>query len=367
MNRIRVILCMLLASLLLGGCASTGYYWQSLAGHWSLLHAARPISEWITEPATPEPLRQRLTLAVQVRRFAINELALPDNASYTRYARLDRSAAVWNVVAAPPYSLQLHTWCFPIVGCVGYRGYFHEADARAEAAELAASGLEVSVYGVPAYSTLGYSNWLGGDPLLSTWIAWPEGDFVRLMLHELAHQKVYASGDTTFNESYATAVGRLGTERWLTEHATPAALAAYEASEVRRKDWRELTRTTRERLAAIYKQKDSQTPDTQALAAMKNKTMADFRAAYALLRARWLAQGSNAAQLASLDRWVRDANNASFGAQGAYDDLVPAFIALFQHEGRDWPRFHAAVQHLADLPPHERLARLEALEPLGRR
>lgn len=363
MKRLLLSLILLPCALLLGGCASTGYYWQSLRGHWALLQAAQPISDWLAQPQTPEPLRERLALARQVRRFAITELALPDNASYTRYARLDRGAAVWNVVAAPPFSLQLHTWCFPIVGCVGYRGYFHEADARAEAAELAATGLEVSVYGVPAYSTLGYSNWLGGDPLLSTWIGWPEGDFVRLMLHELAHQKVYASGDTPFNESYATAVGRLGTERWLAEHATAAAMAAYRASETRRQEWRDFTRATRERLAAVYEQKATPAPDQQALTAMKNEVMSAFRADYAVLRARWRAQGGSEAQLQALDRWVREANNASFGAQGAYDDFVPAFIALFEQQGRDWPRFHAAVQQLADLPRAERDARLKALAP----
>lgn len=356
---------LLLASMLLSGCASTSYYWQSLRGHWSLLQAARPIPDWIAETQTPAPLRNRLELARQVRQFAIQELALPDNASYTRYAQLHRSAAVWNVVAAPPFSLTLHTWCFPIVGCVGYRGYFHEADAQAEAATLKARGLEVSVYGVPAYSTLGYSNWLGGDPLLSTWITWPEGDFVRLMLHELAHQKVYAAGDTTFNESYATAVGRLGTEHWLKEHATAAALKAYETSELRRRQWRTLTRNTRERLVDAYKEKLTKPQDQQALAAIKSSIMATFRTNYTQLRAGWVAQGSSDRQLQALDDWVRDANNASFGAQGAYDDLVPAFIRLFDQEGRNWPRFHAAVQRLADLPQPQRLAALQALHSVS--
>src|SRR3989344_3458435 len=139
----------------------------------------------------PRPARRgRRHRARPPRAFAVAELGLPDNASYRRYADLKRPAAVWNVVAAPPYSLTLHTWCFPVTGCIGYRGYFTEAAAQAEAAELAAQGLEVEVYGVPAYSTLGYMNWAGGDPLLSTFVAWPEGDFVRLLFHELAHQVV---------------------------------------------------------------------------------------------------------------------------------------------------------------------------------
>ena len=354
-----------LLALLLAGCAqpggTLGYYWQSLRGHLEIMNAARPVQEWIASPDTAEPLRARLQLARRARAFAVTALALPDNASYRRYARLGRPAAVWNVVAAPPYSLQLHTWCFPITGCIGYRGYFDEAGARAEAARLAADGLEVSVYGVPAYSTLGYSNWMGGDPLLSTFIGWPEGDFVRLLFHELAHQVAYAPGDTEFNESYATAVERLGVQRWLGEHATAEARAQYAASEERRAQWRALTRATRERLAAIYASNQAPAPDQQALAAMKKEAMEAFRADYALLRARWLVARQPPAQIEPLDRWVREANNASFAAQAAYDDLVPAFEALFEREGRDWPRFHAAVRALAQAPRAEREAALQAL------
>ena len=360
---------LLMTALLLGGCAqsgaSLGYYWQSLRGHLALLQAARPVQQWLDSPETPAPLRARLELAQEARAFAVRELALPDNASYHRYARLQRSAAVWNVVAAGPYSLTLHRWCFPVAGCVGYRGYFDETAARAEGRQLAATGLEVNVYGVPAYSTLGYSNWLGGDPLLSTFIAWPEGDFVRLLFHELAHQEVYAAGDTAFNESYATAVERLGVQRWLQRQSTPAARAQFAASEERRAEFRALTRDTRARLAAIYASNTSVAPDYQALTASKSEAMARFHAGYALLRERWLAAHTPAAQLAPLDKWVREANNASFAAQGAYDDLVPGFVALFEREGRDWPRFHAAVRALARQPQAERDAALKTLAPPG--
>ena len=248
----------LLACLALAGCAHTegalGYYWQSVQGHARLLQAARPLDEWIANESTPAPLRARLQLAQRARHFAVQELGLPDNASYRSYADLGRSAAVWNVVAAPPYALELHRWCFPFTGCIGYRGYFQEADAQAEGARLAAQGLEVDVYGVPAYSTLGYLDWVGGDPLLNTFIGWPEGEFVRLLFHELAHQVVYAQGDTLFNESFATAVERLGTERWLATQARPEVRQAFAASEERRQAFRALTRATRARLAEIYEQ-----------------------------------------------------------------------------------------------------------------
>ena len=354
----------LLACLALAGCAHTegalGYYWQSVQGHARLLQAARPLDEWIANESTPAPLRARLQLAQRARHFAVQELGLPDNASYRSYADLGRSAAVWNVVAAPPYALELHRWCFPFTGCINYRGYFQEADAQAEGTRLAAQGLEVDVYGVPAYSTLGYLDWAGGDPLLNTFIGWPEGEFVRLLFHELAHQVVYAQGDTLFNESFATAVERLGTERWLATQARPEVRQAFAASEERRQAFRALTRATRARLAEIYEQNKAPAHDSQALNAMKSVAMQDFRARYAVLRERWLAQG---ARVEGYDRWVAQANNASFAAQAAYDAWVPAFEALFAQQGQRWDAFYDAVRHLAALPQDERHARLQALLP----
>jgi predicted aminopeptidase len=204
--------CLLLAGALLtlAGCADTRYYWQSVSGHVALMQAARPVDDWLRDPQTPPALRERLALSQRIRSFAVTELALPDNASYRRFADLQRRAVVWNVVAAPEYSLTLQTWCFPVLGCVGYRGYFSEAEARAQAAQLQAQGLEVTVYGVPAYSTLGWMNWAGGDPLLNTFIHYPEGELARIVFHELAHQVLYVPDDTTFNESFATAVEQLG-------------------------------------------------------------------------------------------------------------------------------------------------------------
>ena len=349
-----------LAVTALAGCADLRYYWQSVHGHVQLMQAAAPLEDWLQRPDLAAPLRTRLLLAQRARAFAVTELGLPDSASYHRYAKLDRTAAVWNVVAAPPDALTPHTWCFIVTGCITYRGYFAQADAQAEAAQLAAQGLEVNVYGVPAYSTLGYLNWAGGDPLLSTFIGWPEGEFVRLLFHELAHQVVYVPGDTAFNESFATAVERLGSARWLATQSTPQARQAFAASQARRQAWQALTRATRERLTALYDSNQAQALTSQALTAMKNDIMEHFRAEYAVLRSHWQAP---AVQLAHYDRWVAEANNASFAAQAAYDDGVPAFIALFEQQGRDWPRFYAAVQQLARLPAPQRQQALKNLIP----
>ena len=359
-----VFACLALASC--SGSGTLGYYLQSARGHVQLMHAAEPIDRWIARTDIPPALRERLQLAQRARAFAIAELGLPDNASYRRYADLRRAAAVWNVVAAPPDALTLHTWCFPVTGCIGYRGYFNEADAQAEAQQLAAQGLEVEVYGVPAYSTLGYMNWAGGDPLLSTFIAWPEGDFVRLLFHELAHQVVYAEGDTLFNESFATAVERMGSAKWLATQASPHAREAFAISEARRRAFRTLTRGTRARLVEIYKQKEALSLMPQALTAMKTEAMNGFRAEYANLRAQWLRPHgatplATPAQVAGYDRWVAKANNASFAAQAAYDEWVPAFEELFEREGQDWHRFYDAVRQLSQQPPAQRHAALKAL------
>ncbi|MEP6791159.1 MAG: aminopeptidase [Ramlibacter sp.] len=339
------------AALCLSGCADLGYYWQSASGHLKMMNAARPVGDWIADGQAPDKLKQRLALSQRIRAFAVSELGLPDNPSYRRYADLHRNAAVWNVVAAPEYSLTLKTWCFPVTGCVGYRGYFDEADAKAEATQLAGEGLEASVYPVPAYSTLGWMNWAGGDPLLNTFINYPEGELARLIFHELAHQVVYAGGDTMFNESFATSVERLGSSRWLATQADEGARRDYAAYDGRRSQFRALNLAMRNRLEAIYGEKEAAALANGTLSAMKKRAYQDFRVDYAKLRDSW---GGDAARFRGYDQWVERANNASFGAQAAYDELVPGFEALFKREGGDWTRFYDAVKRLAALPKDER-------------
>jgi predicted aminopeptidase len=332
----------------LGGCTTLAYYAQAVHGHLDLLARAQPLQTWLDAASTPAPLRAQLLLAQRLRRFAVSELKLPDTHSYRRYAELPRRAAVWNVVAAPELSLTLRRWCFPLMGCVGYRGYFDRADADALAGQLRGEGLEVLVYGVPAYSTLGWTEWLGGDPLLSTFIDWPEADLARLIFHELAHQVAYAADDTTFNESFATAVERLGSRQWLAAH--PAAQREVERADARRADWRAFMQRQRERLRALY----DEALDAAAMRARKAALMQSWRSEYeAMKRTRW-------GGYAGYDDPVAQANNASFGVQAAYDELVPAFERLFAREGGDWARFHAQARRLAALPRAERRAALDA-------
>jgi predicted aminopeptidase len=338
------------AACLTVGCSTLGYYAQSVGGHLDLVRRAQPIDELAADAATPEVLRARLALAARIRDFAVTELRLPDNRSYRRYSDLGRPAAVWNVTAAPELSLKLETWCFPVVGCVGYRGYYDRAAADAEAATLRARGLEVNVYGVPAYSTLGKLDWLGGDPLLNTFIGWPEGELARLVFHELAHQVVFAEGDTTFNESFATAVERIGVQRWLAAHGSEEAQRQYAALDARREDFRALTGRYRDRLEALYAGDASEPVKRERKAAL----MAELRADHARLKAeRW-------AGFSGYDAWFERANNASFGVLAAYNELVPGFERLFERDGRDFTRFYASVARLAALPQAERHATLRA-------
>ena len=346
--------CAALAAVCLGsGCSTVGYYAQSVGGHLDLLQRTRPIADWLADPATPPALKARLQVAQQARRFAVTDLALPDNASYTRHADLGRSAVVWNVVAAPALSLTLKTWCYPVMGCVGYRGYFDKAAAETEGAALRAQGLDVSVYGVPAYSTLGWTNWIGGDPLLNTLVAGSEAFMVRLIFHELAHQRVYVSGDTPFNESYATAVERLGLARWVAATGRPA---DDPAQAQRAADFRAITQRTRAALATLYASGASDDDKRSG----KARLLAAMRAEHAALKAQ--ASGPWAGD-SGYDGWFNRANNASLALQAAYDGLVPQFEQLFHQQGSDFGRFHAEVQRLAALPAAQRRAALDNIQP----
>ena len=332
------------------GCSTLGYYAQAVNGHLDLLQSAKPVAAWTADPATPPALRERLLLTQRMRDFATAELKLPDNDSYRRYADLNRSAAVWNAVAAPELGLTLKTWCFPVLGCVGYRGYYTREPADALAAELQGQGYETLVYGVPAYSTLGWSNWVGGDPLLNTFINWQEAELARLIFHELAHQVAYANDDTTFNESFATAVERIGGRLWLQRHGSEQARTEHAAREQRQLDFRAFTLRWRGELDALYK---SDLSDTLKRA-RKTELMARMRSEYQAMKAeRWSG-------FAGYDGWFERANNASFAVLAAYNELVPEFERLFERSGRDFPRFYARVQALAALPKDQRRAQLAA-------
>jgi len=326
----------------LSGCSS--YYGQLAAGQLALLRQREPIVALVDDPATDAHLRQRLAQALQARGFASRTLGLPDNGSYRGYADIQRPFVVWNLFATQEFSVAPLQHCFPIAGCVAYRGYFQPARARGAAALLDTRGYDTAVAGVQAYSTLGWFD----DPVLSSMLRWDDERLAGLIFHELAHQRLYVAGDTAFNESYASFVEREGLRQWRTSRGLPP---ASEAARKQYADLSELVLTTRDRLAALYAS-DLSAP---AMRAAKRDEFMRMRQAYRRLRdGPWQGDGR-------FDRWMaQPLNNASLVPFGLYDRWVPAFAALFEQAGGDWQRFHARVDALGRLPPDERTKRLAA-------
>src|SRR5687767_2933353 len=319
-----------LLALLLTGCETLGYYAQAIGGHLDLMARAKPVPSLIADPATPQPLRERLELAASIRDYASRELKLPDNGSYRSYADLGRPYVVWNVVAAPEFSLAPVESCFPVTGCVPYRGFFAQADAERYAAGLRAKGNDVTVRGVAAYSTLGRFD----DPLLSTFIRHADTELARLIFHELTHQVLYIKNDATFNESFAVAVERAGVQRWLAATGRGGALKSFlETQELTRKFFADLDRT-RARLKQIYA--SALPPD--AMRERKREAMEDLKK-----------------ELAANPRLKAiEPNNALLAAFATYNQLVPAFEKLLAEEGGDFERFYARVKALSVSEPSSR-------------
>jgi predicted aminopeptidase len=336
----RVAAALLLATPLLSGCGSVAYYWQGIRGELDILQRAQPIPE-VVEATSDTMLKQKLERSMAIRGFASRELALPDNGSYKNYSDVGRRFVLWNVVATPELSLEPRQWCFPVAGCVNYRGYFDEAAAKTEAAQFAGAGDDVHIGGVPAFSTLGYFN----DPILSTFIRYPDPEVARLIFHELAHQVAYAKDDSVFNESFAVAVEQEGLERWLAAQHDPALSAQYDASQRYREGFRALVDRTRTRLSALYASNESD----DVKRAAKAQAFTDMRVEYAALKQAWGGGGGG------FDAWfAQGPTNASLAAVALYSRKVPQFRALLAEEGGDLPRFYARVKTLAGMPKTDR-------------
>lgn len=331
------------------GCTSISYYAASLEGHVEIMAARKNVARLIENPATPEALRAKLASASAIRRFATDELALPDNSSYRSYVDIGREAVTWAVFAAPQFSLTPRIWCFPVFGCVPYKGYFDPKAAAETASELQQEGLDVYVAGVTAYSTLGWSS----DPLLSTMLRQGDTDIASLVFHELAHQRVYVNDDSAFNEAFAVAVETSGVRKWLRAHGDHAGLRRYEAARKRRADFLGLLAKTQDELHQVYA--SSRAPGQ--MAAAKAATIERLRVRYRHMRdRRW-------GGYRGYDAWV-DApiNNAKLAASAVYNEQVPAFLRLFDLCAGDYPRFYAAVRRIGDLPKASRTEALEAVK-----
>ncbi|MBK7673303.1 MAG: aminopeptidase [Candidatus Accumulibacter sp.] len=347
MNRLRDWHLPLLLAALLTGCSHLGYYAQAISGHLEVMRAAIPISDLIVDPASDPRLRQQLAEVQAIRDFASRELGLPDNDSYRAYADLGRPYVVWNVFAAPEFSLHARRWCLLVVGCVSYRGYYDRRDAEQLAAELRQQGYETFVGGVPAYSTLGYFD----DPVLNTFLRFGPLDVARTVFHELAHQLVFVAGDTRFNESFATAVENEGLRRWLARHATPEQRAAFAVQRARKAAFMALLRDYGKRFQALYESPRS----LSELRVAKAGLLATLRRDYAGLKVVW-------GGYAGYDAFFGDdPNNATFASLSLYSELVPAFEVLLARQNHDLPQFYRQVASLAALGDEARQDRLQAL------
>jgi len=330
---------------LLSGCSTLDYYQQLTRGQVSLLRAREPVAQVIDDPSRDPALRARLAQAEKARAFASQQLGLPDNRSYRLYADIRRPFVVWNVFATREFSLDPIQHCFPIAGCVAYRGYYEQGRARGAAALLRQQGLDVYMGGVEAYSTLGWFD----DPIISSMMNWGDERLATLIFHELAHQQVYVPGDTPFNESFATFVEQEGTRQWRAARGLPPQA---DNQNLRRDTFVHMVLGLRDRLGALYAQPLS----AQAMRERKQAEIDAFRLAYRNLRdTQWGGKGA-------YDAWVEaPINNAKLLPFGLYDRWVPAFAALYQRSDERWPAFYQAVRNLAALPPAQRQRALEAL------
>jgi predicted aminopeptidase len=339
-----------LAALPLYACSTVGYYSHLARGEYAMLAARRPIARVIADPATDAPLKLRLELAAQARAFASDHLNLPRNRSYTQYADLHRPYAMWNVFAAPEFSLEAARQCFPIAGCVAYRGYYVFERADAEAARQRARGRETWIGGVPAYSTLGWF----ADPILNTMLRWSDDDLAATIFHELAHQRLYVKGDTEFNESFATFVQREGLRQW---RVARGLAPGEDAAQVRADQFDALVLSLRERLQKLY----ASGLATDAMRVRKREEIEQLRAQYLRLRdTQW--HGDRA-----YDEWMNsEINNAKLLPFGLYHRWVAAFAALYTQQKGNWPAFYAAAAAIGHAAPAEReqlLMRLQQTAP----
>ncbi len=332
---------LLALSLATSGC----YYSQAVRGHFEVMGKREPIGDVIESSDTPAELARRLRLVEEARRFSVAELGLPDNKSYTTYADLERNYVVWNVVAAPEFSLEPKTWCYPVAGCVSYRGYFDEKAARRKAGELDEQGYDVAFGGVAAYSTLGRF----ADPILNTMTHWEDADLVAVMFHELAHQVVYVKDDTGFNESFATAVEEFGLERWLQSRGESAALEDYRARRELRRQTMALIDVARTDLESLYAE-DATPENKRSLKAARLEAMAteirDLHAGAGRKPPAWL---------------VSQLNNARLVSMALYHGRLPQFRRLLEDCDNDLGCFYTEAEALADLDGEARDARLDAL------
>lgn len=336
----------MLACLGLAGCETLGYYSQAVRGQLQLTFARQPVSQLLRSDQIDTELKARLAQSQQLLAFVSERLGLAAEGRYRSYVELGRDAVLYNLVATPALSLDAHHWCYPIAGCAPYRGYFRRAAAQRAADRFAARGYTVYLGAVPAYSTLGWFR----DPLLSSFIRWPDADLLSLLAHELSHSRVWIDGDVAFNEAFATFVGEQAVREWFA--AMPDGAMALTRWQQERAGWRRLQPVLDELAKALRRAYGADSTRARKTAAQRQLYRA-FRACYETHRLQFGA--------GRYDRYVEAVNDAALAARATYSNRVPAFAQLFRSAGSTWPAFFAQAQALGDLPQTERDAQVAEL------
>jgi len=339
-------------SLLLSGCTSLSYYGQAISGHLSLMAKRQPIGQLLEQDDVDPVLRERLRLVQSIRDFASRSLQLPDNGSYRSFVEINGEAVVWSLVATEAYSVDPKQWCYPVIGCASYRGYFDLEMARREAERLSEQRLDVALEPVPAYSTLGWFD----DPLPGTVIEWSDWRLAGLIFHELAHQRLYIPDDSAFNEAFANTVQRMGVALWLNATRSGERLQDWQRAQRRENEFVQLLLQTREHLGALYLSAIDEAEMERGKRALFDELVVDYQR----LKRTW-------AGFDGYDAWFeRGLNNARLASVATYEAWVPAFELLFKRENSDYSAFYQACERMKLLSAEERLAQMQQLREAAR-
>jgi predicted aminopeptidase len=335
----------LIALFFLSGCASINYYSQSIQGQFEVLQKRQSIDDILKEKNISDSLRNKLNTVLSIRDFSIQHLGLPNNNSYLSYADLERDHVIWNIFATEEFSLEPITWCYLVVGCLNYRGYFSQAEAQQHAIELEKQGYDIYLGGVSAYSTLGWFD----DPVLNTMIRWSDVRLATVMFHELAHQQLYIKNDTEFNEAYADAVAHIGVTRWLEQHSDKYLLNQYKQSQYQEREFIDLIMRYKSMLNKVYQSEELE----NTIRKQKNALLQQMKNDYLKISQTW--------ENTPYKKWfASDINNAKLAAIVTYRKYFPAFIDIYEKLDKNLHRFYSFSKSLMNCKLMKRKEILES-------
>lgn len=330
------VLMVVLAAGILGSCTacSPGYVMRGAYEQGKILIGRRDISKVIEDPGVSQDNREKLQVVLEARAYA-QRIGLEPKGSFTTYAEVTRDPLAWVVVASRRDAFALHTWWFPIVGTVPYKGFFDKEDAEAEVADLRRQGYETSMRGTEAFSTLGWFD----DPVVSTTLKNSQTRIANTVIHESVHSTVWIKGSVAFNESLANFVGSQGAVLFFAERLAECR-AAGKGCDVQEQQLATATReyafqfelaevieTLYTRLERLYKDPALSSEDKIARRVpLFEEVMAPFREKYPSVSI------------------LKEVNNADIIQLKLYLSQLWLFHELFVQRARRWDSFMAAMR-----------------------